>query len=265
MNHVSRLPTAVFLCLIPLMCPAVSALGAPDLRELTESPPTPAASGQASAAERFDRLNTLVRDGGIKKNDARGELKHRLSELRDEYYRRGGSDYGRDAWVFPLEGYGAGALGAGGNKGYVASGYDYFMGNRHGGHPSFDIFIHDRNQDCRDDRTGKPVRVLSMTGGIVVSLEREWRHDSPLRGGKYIWIYDPAHELLIYYAHNSELSVRLGDMVKPGDPLAAVGRSGLNAAKHRSPTHLHLTVLRIGEKGPVPVNYWRELARVGTN
>ena len=91
--------------------------------------------------------------------------------------------------------------------------------------------------------------VLAMTGGIVVALEKEWSASSTLRGGKYLWVYDPSAEALVYYAHNRELTVGLGDIVKPGDPIAFVGRTGLNAARKRSPTHLHLTYLTVNRDG----------------
>nr|WP_246545514.1 M23 family metallopeptidase [Pelotalea chapellei] len=152
----------------------------------------------------------------------------------------------------------------GANKGYIAGGYDFFSGNRHGGHPSFDIFIHDRDQDSLDDRTGQPVQVLSLTAGIVVALEQEWEQGSSLRGGKYLWVYDPVNELLVYYAHNNTLHVALGDIVQPGDVIAEVGRSGYNAAKRRSPTHLHLTVLKVKDGRPLPLNVYQELARMRT-
>jgi hypothetical protein len=163
------------------------------------------------------------------------------------------------AWAFPLAGYDARAVGGGPRHGYVSGSYDFYRGNRHGGHPSFDIFIRDRNQDSLDDRSGAPVKVLSLTGGIVVALEREWQPGSRLLGGRYLWIYDPGNDLLVYYAHNSELSVGLGDIVSPGDVLASVGRSGYNAAKKRSPTHLHLTVLRIQDGRVVPLDIYQNL------
>ena len=217
-----------------------------------------------SSCLRFNDFNTLVRDGKIVKGPARSELKRLLAELRDDYYKNGGADFPRESWVFPLAGYDFRAITGGRSKGFYASGYDYFSGNRHGGHPAFDIFIRDRNQDSRDDKSGAPVKVLSLTGGIVVALEREWQPGSRLRGGKYLWIYDPANDLLVYYAHNAQLFVGLGDRVKPGDLLAIVGRSGYNAFKHRSPTHLHLSVLQVKDDRPLPLNVYRDLTRART-
>lgn len=261
MNHLPLLSLTLLLCLFPVSPPVSRAADQPNPAEMA------VVTGQAlpsSAALSFNALNSLVRDGLMDRGAARSELKRLLPELRAEYYRRGGEDHGKDAWVFPLAGHDARAIGGGRTRGYVAAGYDYFTGNRHGGHPSFDIFIHDRNRDCRDDRSGKPVRVLSLTGGIVVALEQEWKQGSTLRGGVYLWVYDPANDLLVYYAHNSGLSVGLGEIVKPGDQLAFVGRSGYNASKLRSPTHLHLTVLQIRDGYPLPVNVYRELAAAGT-
>ena len=214
-------------------------------------------------SERFNTFNNLVRDGKIGREEGITHLNALLQELKEDYYRRGGKDFPRNSWSFPLEGNNAQSLSAASDKGYIASGYDYFSGNRHGGHPSFDIFIRDRNQDCLDDLSGVPVKVQSLGGGLVVAMESAWQEGSTLRGGNYIWVYDPGNELLVYYAHNGNLAVGLGDIVKPGALLGVVGRSGLNAAKRRSPTHLHLTVLAIKDGRPSPLNVYQDLAGVG--
>jgi len=228
----------------------------------------PAAAGERSAGRevrpscvRLNALNTLIRDGKIGREPARAELKLLLAEIGKEYYGAGGVEYPKSAWVFPLAGYDVRAIEGGRRHGFIPKGYDYFTGNRHGGHPAFDIFIRDRGRKSLDDRTGTPVKVLSLTGGMVVALEREWEPESRLRGGKYLWVYDPTNELLVYYAHNGNLLVGLGDMVKPGDVLATVGRSGYNAAKRRSPTHLHLSVLRLRDGWPLPLDAYADLKR----
>lgn len=223
---------------------------------LTETVPSPVNHEIYSA---FNDFNSRIRDGRIDKGTARSELPGRLAAIRSDYYRRDGRDYTPAEWVFPVAGYTAKAIDPGKTHGFVPGSYDFFSGNRHGGHPAYDIFIRDRNQDSRDDRTGTAVQIVSMTGGVVVALEKEWRPGSALRGGKYIWVYDPANDLLVYYAHNEELFVEPGSIVMPGDLLATMGRSGLNAAKRRSPTHLHFSVLRLKNGQPLPLSVYSEL------
>lgn len=263
MNPEKVLALCIVLCCY--LCPVItSAAVKPDLSGLlavTNAAATSRATDTNRLCSAFNEYNNLVRDGLISKTTARSELSMRLTELRREYYQRGGGDYPSTQWVFPVAGYDADAIDKGRSHGFVRSGYDYFSGNRHGGHPAYDIFIRDYNQDSRDDRNGKAVGVLSMTGGIVVALEKMWQNGSRLRGGKYIWVYDPANNLLVYYAHNEELFVELGTIVKPGDLLSTVGRSGFNAAKQRSPTHLHFSVLRLKKGKPVPVLAYHELQR----
>ena len=220
---------------------------------------TPSSGTPSPLYAAFNDFNTQIRDGRISKATARKVLPPQLAAIRTDYYQRRGRDYAPTEWVFPVSGYTAAAIEKRGKHGFVPNGYDFFSGNRHGGHPAYDIFIRDRNQDSRDDRTGKAVQVVSMTGGVVVSRENEWQQGSELRGGRYIWVYDPANDLLVYYAHNEELFVETGKIVKPGDLLATVGRSGLNAAKRRSPTHLHFGVLRINDGQPLPLPVFREL------
>jgi len=207
----------------------------------------------------FDRLDKQVRDGALSKTEAERRFAGLIAEL-DAGFGGGAAA----PWVFPLRGHTLAKAGADAARGYVAAGYDYFDGNRHGGHPSFDLFIADRNRDSLDDRSGSPVTVVAMTAGIVVAAETSWAEDSFLRGGKYLWIYDPVEHLLFYYAHNRDLLVGVGDRVEPGTSIATVGRSGFNAAKQRSPTHLHLTGLEIVGGHPSPVNILPQLRKART-
>jgi len=209
----------------------------------------------------FDRLDKQIRDGSLGRSEAESRFSHLIAEL-DALPDNSPPGHTPPPWHFPLQGYTLSESGSAAAQGYVASGYDYFDGNRHGGHPSYDLFIHDRNQDSLDDRTGQPVTVVAMTGGVVVAAESAWDETSPLRGGKYLWIYAPAEQLLVYYAHNRALLVKVGDRVVPGTPIATIGRSGFNAAKRRSPTHLHLTVLKVSGGRPRPVDILPTLGRL---
>jgi murein DD-endopeptidase MepM/ murein hydrolase activator NlpD len=207
----------------------------------------------------FDELNTKIRDGEISKKDAIEQIKILIPKIKKYFFDNGGKEYTYKEWVFPLKGYGPSAIGGNNGSGYNASGYDYFDGNKHGGHPAHDIFINDRNQDGIDDYTGEPVDVLSMSSGVVVALEKEWSSNSDLKGGKYIWIYDTYSESLFYYAHNRKVVVNVGDIVKPGDKIAEVGRTGLNAYKKRSPTHLHFSLMPVKDGVVKPENPYEDL------
>jgi murein DD-endopeptidase MepM/ murein hydrolase activator NlpD len=219
---------------------------------------------KCAACDKFNELNTRIRDGEVNRNEAEVEIRQIIPLISRYYYDNGGIDYGKDSWVFPVEGYSAKMKGVIVRGDYMPEGYDYFDGNRHGGHPSYDIFIRDKNYDAIDDMTGKPVNILSLTGGIVVAVEKDWNPGSTLRGGKYIWIYDPANEALIYYAHNRSIFVKPGDMVKPGDRIAGMGRTGSKANRTDIPTHLHLTFLRVAERYPRPFNIYGDLKRIRT-
>lgn len=211
----------------------------------------------------FDNLNNKVRDGLIKKPEALKKLKELLPLVAKYYYEQGGKQDNKADWVFPLAGYNAKAIGGKNGNGYIASGYNYFDGNKHGGHPAHDIFINDKNQDGIDDATGKPVKVRSVSYGIVVATENNWQPGSEQRGGNYIWIYVPGSNLFFYYAHNSKVLVHICDVVKPGDVIAEVGRTGFNAYKKRSPTHLHLMQLALDKDYyPRPVDCYKDLLRV---
>ncbi|MCL2101238.1 MAG: hypothetical protein FWH22_05945 [Fibromonadales bacterium] len=110
-------------------------------------------------------------------------------ELQTSYKSLKLNEAKKEKWIFPVEGYSSNAIGGTRGEGYIPKGYDYFDGNKHGGHPAHDIFIYDKNQDSKDDRTGQFVNILSVSSGIVVALEKDWDNASPLRGGKYIYIF----------------------------------------------------------------------------
>lgn len=165
---------------------------------------------------------------------------------------------------FPLMGFDFRAVGGRGS-GYIPRGYDLFDQTKKGSHPAHDIFMKDKDQDCRDDRTGDYVPVLSTSDGIVIATENGWHAGSEYRGGNYIWIYDTATGGLWYYAHQREIYVKTGQTVRAGQKIALVGRTGFNAAMPRSDTHLHMTYLRIDEEGnPFPVNTYGWLKNATT-
>lgn len=204
---------------------------------------------------KINDLNTAVLKGSIKRADAAKQFKTLINQLKQSRHVLKVSD----EWVFPLRGYNYHAIGGGGS-GYSDKGYNYLDGNKHTAHPAHDIFINDKNQDCIDDHTHKPVDVLAVDYGIVIACSNTWETNSNLRGGKYIWIYDD-HGNIIYYAHNQVIFVNPGDEVKAGQKIAEVGRSGYNAFKKRSPTHLHFSAFKLVDDLPVPYNPYSQLKK----
>lgn len=198
-----------------------------------------------NACTEFNTLHYAIRDVTTSKPEALRKIQLLLPQIKSFFYTSGGKNYHTSEWVFPVQGYTFKAIGGIKGNGYLPDKYDYFDGNKHKGHPAHDIFIKDKNRDELDDNSGQPVNILSMTGGIVVATETTWNENSDLRGGKYIWIYDPYSNSFYYYAHNSKILVKPCDIVKPGDAIAMMGRTGKNAYKQRSPTHLHIMKLAI--------------------
>ncbi len=208
-----------------------------------------------SLCAKTNSLTTLVRDNAITKAEAKDSIKKYFSAF--EVFK---NDFDSSGCYFPLAGYTAKNIGGKNGNGYIQGRFNFFDGNKHTGHAAHDIFIHDANQDGIDDGTKAPVNVLSFTGGIVVSAEAEWDSTSAQRGGKYLWVYNPYDSTLTYYAHNDRLLVDIGDKVAAGDTIATVGRTGVNAHKKRSPTHLHFTQLKFDKTmEPKPINPYKKL------
>jgi hypothetical protein len=210
------------------------------------------------ACEVFNLYHIQVRDGLIGKRMAKQEFAVKIDAITLAYNKLNRKDTGKVGKCFPLLGYNIQAVGGKNGNGYQAGGYSYFDGNKHIGHPAHDIFIHDSNQDDLDDATLKPVSIVAMDDGVVIAVEHTWTTTSNLRGGKYVYIYNPATKRIFYYAHCRNILVSLGDVIDKGQLIATVGRTGLNANKRRSPTHLHLMLLILDLNNmPYAVDSWK--------
>lgn len=207
--------------------------------------------------QQINDLNNQILEGKISKKDAKAQFIKISAKLPK-------SASTNQNWLFPLKGYKPNAIGGSNGNGYSDKGYNYFDGNKHAAHPAHDIFINDRNQDCLDDRTHQPVPVLAIADGIVLACTNSWEENSSMRGGRFIWLYHPALNILTYYAHNKQIMVQPGDEVKQGQQIAEVGRTGFNAFKKRSPTHLHFGAYHLVNGLPVPFNPYRELLKSAT-
>lgn len=215
--------------------------------------------------QQFQTLYTQIRTQTITPDSARMQFSSIMLNLHERFHSQ--ESYPQDSlqqdslcrtglyFSFPIRGYTSSSIGGTHGEGFRGKGFDLFDFNVRGSHPAQDIFIRDRNQDLIDDRTNEPVDILAMSQGLVLGIETAWKPGSDYRGGNWIWIYDPVLNGLFYYAHNSEVDVRPGQWVASGQKIAEMGRTGYNAYKTRSPTHLHLMYLQIQPDGlPLPLD-----------
>ena len=210
-------------------------------------------------AKNWKRIMSQVRESKLKRNQAVDSLRNYFDELYNYVKKRNQKVYRESEWVFPVRGYDNSAIGGVNGSGYVPADFDFFESNS-GGHPAHDIFIKDANQDMLDDNTGKPVEILSMSGGIVIETRTNWTPDMmDIKGGNIVYVYDSYSNGLFYYAHLDKVFVEVGDFVKPGTTLGTMGRTGKNAYPKRSPTHLHIMYVICNNGELKPDNIYGDL------
>lgn len=212
---------------------------------LVQFSPTP-----ADVCEQWDILQGRIRDGTVERAEAMEAMRVLTRILVETYSPRVPKGGPR----FPVKGYTARDIGGRSGSGFQPEGFDFYDGNRHKGHPAHDIFIKDKDQDCLADDNGRPVEICSFTGGVVVGVNKGWEPTSDIRGGNYVWIFDPHVERYYYYAHLGDVFAKIGDVVEAGQVIALLGRSGRNASQKRSPTHLHFMCLSFADGGMTPCN-----------
>jgi peptidoglycan LD-endopeptidase LytH len=202
----------------------------------------------------FDKWNTLDKIIALKqiaKKDAIDLLNKYEITVSEYFYRNGGKEIYFTDWLFPLKNFSYISYHKNGND-YNEKYYDYFDGNSSWNHPANDICIADTNNDCLDDFTCNPVDVVSMSGGIVIATDTTWEPGSILRAGKYIRIFDVTNKNLFYYSHLKSVNKKPGDIVKPGDKIGEVGRTGRTMILSDGITHLHIALLHIVDGYPYP-------------
>ena len=195
----------------------------------------------------FRQIQLDIRDCVISPDSARRAFQEVMRNIRSEFNTDSCRTVDSAYFVYPVRCYLPAESIGGKGMGFNAEGFDLFDMNVKGSHPAHDLFIRDKNQDNIDDRTWRPIDILAFTSGIVVATETSWKYDSDLRGGNWIWIYDPCLNGLFYYAHNNVVNVQPGQWVNAGDKISEMGRTGFNAYKKRSPTHLHMMFLKLNQ------------------
>jgi peptidoglycan LD-endopeptidase LytH len=217
-------------------------------------------------ANTFRQIQMDIRVCAITPDSARLAFQTVMRDIKTLYRKDSCKTIDSTHFVYPIRCYLPSESIGGRGLGFSSEGFDLFDMEAKGSHPAHDLFVHDKNQDNIDDRTWKPIDVLAFTSGVVLATETGWRHDSELRGGNWIWIYDPCLDGLFYYAHNNIVNVQPGQWVNAGDKISEMGRTGFNAYKKRSPTHLHLMFLKLNSNDlPEPVNTLDWLRQASVN
>jgi hypothetical protein len=144
-----------------------------------------------------------------------------------------------------------------GGKDYRDQKFDYFQGGESKGHPAHDVFILDKDSNGVEDRTGKKIEATAMVSGVVVSILNDWKPGNSLRSGNYVKLFDPVSEAIFYYSHLDTVFVRVGQIVRAGEPVGLVGRTGRKAV--RGKTHIHIAYYKIKGGRPIPEDFIEDL------
>ena len=209
----------------------------------------------ASLCDDWNSLEKSIRDNRIDRNTAERKIIELGRGLLESYAGKTGSS----PYHFPVKGYAPKSIGGRKGSGYKPSGYDFYAGNRHGGHPAHDVFIRDKGCSGLDSGTGRPAEIVAFADGVVIAVNTAWEYPSPIRGGRYIWIFNPEENRYYYYAHLEKVLTSPGDIVHAGDTIALLGRTGKNAWPKRSPTHLHFMCLSFNNGRMTPHNTYSDL------
>lgn len=159
-------------------------------------------------------------------------------------------------WVFPMQLYTKTSYRSGG-KDYTDENFDYFQGGNSHGHPAHDIFILDSDSNIIEDATGKKVDAVAMVSGVIINIKNDWIPSDMGRGGNFVKLFDPVSEAIFYYSHLDTVTVSPGQIVRAGEKIGVVGRTGRKA--FRGKTHIHIAYYKIENGYPKPVDILQDL------
>jgi hypothetical protein len=162
----------------------------------------------------------------------------------------------RKDWVFPMSGYTSTSYRSDG-KDYKDEKFDYFQGGNSHGHPAHDIFILDSDSNIVEDATGKKVDATAMVSGVIINIKNDWVPPDMGRGGNFVKLFDPVSKAIFYYSHLDSVAVTPGQIVRAGEKIGVVGRTGRKA--FRGKTHLHIAYYKIVNGHPRPVDILQDL------
>ncbi len=141
-------------------------------------------------------------------------------------------------WMFPLPGHDASAYG----ESYNPDDYRYLDGPKAQGFPGLRLYIRDPSRSGLDERTKKPVTVVSASDGVVVSAWKFWKEGDLNPYGNYVLVLNQQDKMLFYYANLAKLRVSDGQLVDKGELLGWLGRTGKGVKERHLGTQLRFEV-----------------------
>jgi len=213
-------------------------------------------SQDQSIFQRWDKTDQLIRERKIDKEDAVDSIAIYVPIALNEFKSKGLGVTKRADWFFPMSGWTSVTYRSGG-KDYKDEPFDYFQGGEFKGHPAHDIFIMDKDSNGVEDSTGEKVFASAMVTGVVISKYSGWFKGDYFRSGNYVKLFDPESRGMFYYSHLDSVFVDVGQVVKAGEPIGFVGRTGRKAIKGK--THVHIAYYKIEEGYPLPVDIIKDL------
>ena len=198
---------------------------------------------------RWNTTDSLIMINKISKENAIDSIKLYVSSAIQDFKSLNITITDRNDWVFPMKGWTKVEYRSGG-KDYKAERFDYFQGGESINHPAHDIFILDNDSNGVEDITGQKVTAVAMATGIVFTEYSGFKRGDFIRGGNYVKIFDPETQGMFYYSHLDSVFVHTGQLVKAGDSVGFVGRTGRKAITGK--THLHIAYYKIFEGYPRP-------------
>ena len=209
-----------------------------------------------SIISRWNNVDTLIRDRKIDKDDAIDSLETIILPAIKYCKEKNIVFTKRNDWVFPMSGFTQTSYRDNGFD-FRTDYFDYFEGAEFYGHPAHDIFILDKDSNGVEDSTGKHVNAVAMVSGVVITSYGEWKIGDIGRAGNYINLFDPEGPGIFYYSHLDSVFVKSGDIVKAGDVIGLVGRTGRKAVFGK--THTHIGYYKITNGYPEPVDIIKAL------
>jgi len=205
---------------------------------------------------RWNNVDTLIRDKEIDSDDAVDSISMYVTLTIKLCKKMGMNFTSRDNWVFPMSDLSKTSYRDNGFD-YRDEDFDYFQGAEFYGHPAHDIFILDADSNAIEDSTGKHVNAVAMVSGVIITAYGRWKMGDFGRAGNYINLFDPKSKGIFYYSHLDSVFVRSGDIVKAGDVIGLVGRTGRKALFGK--THVHIGYYKIIDGYPKPIDILKDL------